>query len=67
MKITVPPEIERALTKQAHKIGTTPELLVLDSLRQRFLSSESEEEPAGEEARTLADFLDGYIGVLRSS
>jgi len=67
MKITVPPEIERALTKQAHKIGTTPELLVLDSLRQRFLSSESEEEPEGEEPRTLADFLDGYIGVLHSS
>ena len=67
MKITVPPEIERALTKQAHKIGTTPELLVLDSLRQRFLSSESEEEPGGEEPRTLADSLDGYIGVLHSS
>ncbi len=58
---------ERGLTKQAHKIGTTPEPLVLDSLRQRFLSSESEEEPAGEEPRTLADSLDGYSGVLHSS
>ena len=40
MKITVPPEIERALAARAHKLGTTPELLVLDSLREQFLHSE---------------------------
>lgn len=67
MKITVPPEIERVLAKQAHKIGTTPELLVLDSLRERFLSPESQDEPEGETPQTLADFLDGFIGVLHSS
>lgn len=35
MKITVPPDIERSLTARAEQLGTTPELLALDSLRER--------------------------------
>lgn len=69
MKISVPPDIERALTARAHALGTTPEILAVDSLREH-LSSESDldEKPAElSEAKTLADLLDGYVGVLHSS
>lgn len=60
------PEIERALTAEAQRQGTTPELLALDTLRERFVPEKS---PAagGEAHRTLADFLAGYVGVLDSS
>jgi hypothetical protein len=70
MKITVPPDIERSLTVQADQLGTTPELLALDSLREKFPPSESaglEEAPQGKEPQNLADFLRGYVGVLHSS
>jgi hypothetical protein len=69
MKINVPPDIERALTARANELGTTPEVLAVDSLRERF-SAESDmaEKPAGKKkAKTLADFLKGYVGVLRSA
>ncbi len=70
MKITVPPDIERALAAHAHKLGTTPDLLALDSLRERFLHTEPEETEEAHSheasATTLAGFLHGYIGVLHS-
>jgi hypothetical protein len=64
--IVVPPEIERALVEEARRLGTTPELLAVDSLRERFT-------PLGTEKKlikgqgTLADFLSDHIGVLHSS
>ena len=69
MKITVPPDLERALAARAHQMGTTPELLALDSLRERFPPSGSEDadEANGGTRRTLADLLNGYIGILHSS
>ena len=70
MKITVPPEIERALTAQARKRGTTAELVALDSLRERFVRARVKrrrDEGEGNGRRTLADFLKGYVGVLHSS
>lgn len=65
MIINLTPEIEAALIEQARQLGTTPELLALDSLRERFVPpSEAEAtEPEG----TLADFLADHIGVLHSS
>ena len=62
--ITVPPDIERPLSEKAHRIGTTPELLALDSLREQFAPTNSGEPIADE--RTLSDFLRGHIGVLHS-
>jgi len=54
------------LTEEAHKLGTTPEQLALESLRERFGSREAFPHLAtGQE--TLADFLRGHIGVLHSS
>lgn len=38
LSIILPPELERALSEQARAQGTTPELLALDSLRERFAS-----------------------------
>ena len=69
MKITVPPEIERTLTARADQLGTTPEVLALDSLREKFPPSdteESEDTPEGRSPQNLADFLHGYVGVLHS-
>lgn len=66
MIITLTPDIEQALAAEARKLGLTPEQLALDSLRERFLSPESDMSPAGEES-TLADFLGGHLGVLHSS
>jgi hypothetical protein len=71
MKITVPPDIERSLTARANQLGTTPELLALDSLRERFPppseSAAAEEAPERKAPQNLADFLRGYVGVLHSS
>jgi len=64
MIITLTPDIEQALAAEARKLGRTPEQLALDSLRERFLSPESEWPPA---QATLADFLRGHLGVLHSS
>lgn len=65
MDITLPPDIEQALVEQAHRQGTTPELLALDSLRQRFLLHAPPDGP-DTSTQTLADFLGPYIGVLHS-
>jgi hypothetical protein len=66
MNITLTPEIERALVEEAHRLGTTPESLAIESLRDRFLAPHPAE-PAETPGETLADFLAGHIGVLDSS
>ena len=66
MIITLTPDIEQALAAEARKLGLAPEQLALDSLRERFLSPESQRVPAAEPV-TLADFLCGHVGVLHSS
>ena len=66
MNIVLPPEIEQALVEHAQKQGTTPELLIVESLRDRFVPSESSDTPAEGEG-SLADFLSEHIGVLHSS
>ena len=66
MNIILPPDIEQAVVEHAREQGTTPELLILDSLRERFLPSPPLDRlTEGEE--TLADFLGPHIGVLHSS
>lgn len=66
MIITLTPDIEKALAEQAHKLGTTPEELALDSLRERFVLHVPPAIPTVEQG-TLADFLSGRIGILHSS
>ena len=68
MIITLTPDIEQALADQAHKLGTTPEQLALDSLRERFapaLACDAQSEV--EQKRMLAEFLRDHVGVLNSS
>ncbi len=36
MTITLTPEIERSLSREANRYGTTPELLALETLQVRF-------------------------------
>lgn len=65
MILTLSPDIERALVEQARRQGTTPERLVLETLRRQFVHPAGAEHPPGA-GETLADFLDGAIGVLHS-
>lgn len=67
MDIVVPPEIERVLVEEARRLGTTPELLAVDSLRERFSPAAIRSERLSEQQGTLADFLSDHIGVLHSS
>lgn len=60
--ITLPPEVEEPLAKEARKQGTTPELLAVDCLRKLFVPSLTGEKPA--EGETLFDFLAGYVGTV---
>jgi hypothetical protein len=64
--ITLPVDIAGPIAEEARRRGTTPERLAIDMLRRQFappvgLSSEQPPEP------TLADFLDGYIGIVEGS
>ncbi len=40
MTITLTPEIEQPLMKEARHLGTAPELLAMEALRQRFVITE---------------------------
>jgi hypothetical protein len=64
--ITLPPELERTITEQAQRNGTTPELFLLDDLWERFMT-EKQPEPPVVEGQTMADFLKDYIGCVDSS
>ena len=64
MQLTLTPDVENAITQQANQRGITPQQLALESLRELFVPASVE---AKEHPSTLADFLDGYVGVLRSS
>ena len=63
MELILTPEIENAIKRQADERGISPEQLALEELQRLFVPSD---ETPGEEAESLAEFLDGYIGVLHS-
>ena len=60
--ITRPPEVEGPLAEEARRLGTTPELLAIGYLRDRFVPSS----PIADTWKdaTLYDFLSGYIGTI---
>lgn len=62
VKITLTSELEKAVTEEATRKGTTAELLTLDVLQQRFLSQPSTKHLAN--GGTLADALGDYIGAV---
>ena len=63
MNIPLTPDIERALAEQARRLGTTPERLAIDSLREQFVTTTR---PLTERVDTLADFLHEHVGILSS-
>ena len=63
--ITLPPEIERTVSEQAQRQGTTTELLALDILRRNFPAPI--ESPDREPGASLFDLLKSHIGVIHSS
>ena len=65
MEITLTPDIEQALADEARRLGTAPEILALDILRERLAPPASHEMPRAAR-ESLADFLSGQIGVLHS-
>ena len=62
--ITLPPELEQAMTEQAIRQGTTPEVLALDKLNAFFLPAATVEETV--EGETMADYLKEFIGCIDS-
>jgi hypothetical protein len=60
--ITLPPEVEGPLAEEARRLGTTPDLLAIDYLRERFVPTSRGVE-TGTDA-TLYDFLSGYVGTI---
>lgn len=62
--ITLPPELERAMSEQAERQGTTLELLALDKLNALFLPSPPVADTI--EGETMADFLKDFIGCIDS-
>lgn len=63
--ITLPPDLEGRLTEEAHRRGTTAELLAVDGLRQLFVKPVANN--GNEQPGTLFDFLAGYIGTVDGS
>ena len=62
MNLMLTPDIETSLVKKAQYLGTTPELLALDLLRQQLLGDS--QNGSQEATDTLADFLGPHVGVL---
>ena len=68
MVINLAPELEAALHEQARRRGVTPEILVQDALRNRFLSSTSPLEPQDEwERRLFGAAIDCGVSVCNSA
>lgn len=62
--ITLPLELEQAVTEEAAQKGIPVELLALDALHERFLRPSSATQLP--EGATLADALAGYIGAINT-
>ncbi|MGH8632222.1 MAG: hypothetical protein ACREU7_15855 [Burkholderiales bacterium] len=60
--ITLPAEVEAPLEEEARKQGTTPEMLAVDRLRNRFARQPSV--ARRDENESLFDFLSGYAGTV---
>lgn len=53
MVITLSPELEAALNEAASRRGVAPDVLVIDTLRERFLGADSSLQPQDEWERGL--------------
>jgi len=68
MTITLPPQLEAALSEQARRRGISPEVLALDALRERFLAGSAALEPRDEwERRLFGAAIDCGVSVPDSA
>lgn len=63
MTIEFPRDLQDRLDKAAREKGMTPESLVLTCVREQL---SAEQEAAGEPVESMAEFLEGYVGVFDS-
>jgi hypothetical protein len=61
MTITIPSEVEAGLDAEARRLGTTAELLAVDTLRRTFVPPAADLPAEGE---TLLDFLGDFVGSI---
>ena len=66
MTLTLTPEIEKLLAREAQRQGTTPESLALDALQERF-GEETKETPETESEGSAYDLFAGRIGRIHGS
>jgi hypothetical protein len=62
--ITLPSDVDLPLTEAAHRLGTSPELLAIDSLRRLFAPAAPSDASNG---GTLADYLARYVGTVEGT
>ncbi len=68
MVINLTPQLEAALREQAHQRGVAPEVLVVDTLRERFLHNKPPLEPQDEwERRLLGLAIDCGVSIPDSA
>ena len=69
LTITLPPELEILVNEQSRSQGTSPQMWTVEILRRALESSKSQAEmnSANPVDGTMADFFEGYIGVIDSS
>ena len=60
--IHIPPDLEGRLVDEARRLGTTPELLAVEGLRQLFSLPLAGNGYDGQ--GTLLDFLGGHVGAV---
>lgn len=65
MTITVTPKLERALSEEAQRQGTTPERLALDRLSEMFTFKDNSLEEEQTEGSAF-DLFDGLLGQVSS-
>lgn len=66
MTITLTPELEAALAREAERLGLTPEELAQETLRAR-LDFANPANNAQNSGRTLADLFAGRIGLIHGT
>lgn len=59
--ITLPSDIEMPIAEEARRLGTTAELLAIESLRRLFFSVMTDKTS---EKETLFEYLSGCIGTV---
>lgn len=63
--IILPPEVEVSLKEAARQQGTSPELLAVACLRQRY-GPDSDADNSTSGSANLAEFLGDYVGAIQS-